>query len=152
DDVLQGLQPGQEGPAVPDLHISGHRPHRRIGEVGSDAHQEVGGGHRVGVEDDDDVAGGPGDPGVEGAGLALLRLADHPAGKGGGDVGGAVGGSVVDDDDLQFGSAGLEAGEAGQRLGEDPGLVVGGDDDAEPQAGGRRRQGTAAPVAGLDQG
>ena len=105
--------------------------------MGGDAAEEVGGQHGVGVEDDHDVAGGDGDAGVEGRRLPLLRLADHPAGEGPGDLGRAVGRPVVDDDHVDGGAAGLEAADGGQRLGDHPGLVVGGDDNAEAQAGRR---------------
>ena len=125
-----------------------------------DPAEEVGGQHGVGIEDDDDVAAGDGDAGVEGGGLPLLALADHPAGEGAGHLGGAVGRSVVDDDHVDAVGPGdtpgppgaFEAADGGQRFGDDAGLVVGGDDDAEPQARGWGLQRTAVAVAGLGQG
>ena len=73
------------------------------GEQGPDVVGDVDRVHRaVGVEHDDDVAGGGREPGAQGRALAAPLLAHHPdtGPKGTGHVGGAVGRGAVDQDQL----------------------------------------------------
>jgi len=57
----------------------------------------------VGVQEEEQVAGGVGDAGVAGGGEALVGLVDEADAlgfEGGGDGGGLIGGAVVDDEDF----------------------------------------------------
>jgi hypothetical protein len=87
--------------------------------------------HVVGVEVHDDVAVGDRDAGVERPLLALALLEHDPdlTAPASEDLPRRVRGAIVDDDDLHLGPALVEG--VGQRAGEEPRVVVVGDDDAD---------------------
>ena len=97
----------------------------------------------VGVHDDYIYVAGHGESGEDGGGEAAIVGPDFPADFGdfgvevGENLGGGVGGVVVDDDDFPRPGAGAEGGgEGGEEFGEVVGFAVGGDDDADAGSGG----------------
>ena len=104
-----------------------------FGEGGEDVGEPVGGEAGVGVDVGDEGAGAGGKSGLAGEGESFARLVDEDdAGIGEGDVAGAVGAGVVDDDDLHgAGGEGAGLGEDGVEAGGEIGLfVVRGHDEA----------------------
>lgn len=90
----------------------------------------------VGILDEDDIAGGFGEAGVEGGAFALVVVVEggddvgEAGGEGGEEVAGAVGGAVIDEDDFAL-EAGVDAADGFEEVGEGLDLVVDGDDDGE---------------------
>ena len=121
----------------------------------------------VGVDHEKAAAAGVEHAVADGAALADVLLEDDDADVAGGvlcaelegEVGGAVAGAVVDDEDLvgAGGPRGLEVGERGLEHGREAlRLVVGGDDDSEVDGGrvadgrkGEGRGGLACAAVGL---
>nr|EIF91392.1 hypothetical protein [Streptomyces tsukubensis NRRL18488] len=113
-----------------------------VGEQGVEVVELLDGGGQIGVGDEDPAAVRGEDALAQGVALAVVLGAgdDMDAGVVGGgfagDGGGVVGGAVVDDDQLPGAPAagvGVEVVADGVEGGQQAfGLVVGGDDDAEP--------------------
>jgi len=105
------------------------------GNLVCDIGEEGAGGMRVGIDEDEPVAGGGGGAGIAGAADLVEGFEDDVRAGGAGDLGGAVGGVVVADDELKFPAAVGEGGGGGQDLrkrgAEELFLVEGGDDDGD---------------------
>ena len=160
-DVLQGLPHGQQSGAVADLHVPGHGSDGALGVLGV----EVAGEHPDGlgleegvpVEGHHDLAPGGHDPVVGGDGLPAVGLGDDRQRRPGRGVlahdrQGAVGGAVVDGDDLEVRV--VAGAQGGQGAGDDGLLVEHRQDDrnqGQPVLG-ELRPGPAGLAAVADQG
>ncbi len=120
-----------------------------FGEDGDGFGDGVGVHREVGVEEEDDVAGGVFDAEVAGgAGAAVAFGADQGDGVGGGERGGVVGAGVVDDDHLVHGVALGEDGAEAEVDG--AAVVVHRHDHRDERCGGHGSSfGTAGGVNGL---
>jgi hypothetical protein len=119
--------------AGPDDHVGVGRARDEAGEVRR-------GVRAVGVGDEDQVGARFADAPLERRAVAAVRLrADHAAGEAGDRLGGAVGRSVVDDEDLEALLGGPQLAIDLLDRGRDPGaLVVGGDHDRQIRPRTRR--------------
>ena len=142
-DVFEGLPAGPEIDAVADLGVAGDGADAGILKVGNELGDGVGGDHGVGVDADVDLLVDAIERVVERGGLAFIALGEHLHAAGGdllrvgcrGHFGGAVGGAVVDDDDVEVLVVGVEHRADGAD--DDRLFVVGGDEhgDARIEAG-----------------
>ena len=106
--VLDRLPARDQVDPVAHFGVPRHGPHVGVGQPRDQSGDGAGGEHRVGVQGDDDLAGGPVHAPIEGAGFAAVGLAEQPhlrmvaedRGQGGEC---AVGGPVVHDHDLERG-------------------------------------------------
>ena len=93
---------------------------------------------RIGVHKNKPVAGGNAGAAVAGAADLIDRLENHFRAGSAGDVGGAVGGVLVADDQFKFPAARGEGGGGGfnfrERCTEEFFLIEGGDDDGNSHA------------------
>ncbi len=144
-DVLERLQSGPHLLPVFDLHVAGDGGHPGIVEVSHGTTQRLRVQRRVAVHAEHVGVAGEADPGVQGRGLAGVRLADHayvrrtvPTLEDGGLLQGVVRAAVVYDQNLE--PRIVEPQNGADRLLDHRPLVVGGDDDAH------RRQ-HAQPIA-----
>lgn len=104
-------------------------------DLRGDVVEEFGAGVRVGIDEEEPIAGGGFGAAVAGAADLVDGFEDDGGPSGGGDFGGAVGGVVVADDEFGLPSASGEGGQGGldvaKGFAKEPFFVEGGDDDGD---------------------
>ena len=146
-DVFQRLPAGPEVDAIAHLGVAGHGADARVFKVRQQLGDGVGGDDGVGVDADVNLLSQPVQRVVERRGLASVGLGEHLHAAGGdlggvglrGHLGGAVGRSVVDHDDVEILVIGVEHRADGAD--DDRLFVVGGDEDGNARVEARRGQG-----------